>query len=73
MIKRISVFRLGARVAQSEWKLGYGLNNWDLTLGRVNMGFFLFTTVSRPVLGPTQPPMKWLWGIFDPGGRMARV
>jgi hypothetical protein len=29
--------------------------------------------VSRPVLGPTQPPMKWLWGIFDPGGRMARV
>jgi len=67
MIKRISVFRLGARVAQSEWKLGYGLNNWDLTLGRVNMGFFLFTTVSRPVLGPTQPPVQWIPGALSLG------
>jgi len=24
------------------------------------MVFFLFATASRPVLGPTQPPVKWI-------------
>jgi hypothetical protein len=36
------------------------------------VGIFLFTTASRPALGPTQPPIQWvLWsvslGIKRPG------
>jgi hypothetical protein len=26
---------------------------------------FLFTTVSRPVLGPTQPPIQWVLGALS--------
>jgi len=29
------------------------------------MGFFLFTTMSRLALGPTQP-ITWVWGLFSP-------
>jgi len=25
-------------------------------------GMFLFTTASRPALGPTQPPIQWIRG-----------
>jgi hypothetical protein len=27
---------------------------------RQELGIFLFTTVSRPALGPTQPPIQWI-------------
>jgi len=28
------------------------------------LGIFLFTIVSRPALGPTQPPMQWVsWAL----------
>jgi hypothetical protein len=27
---------------------------------------FLFTTASRPALGPTQPPIQWILGDFPP-------
>jgi len=30
-------------------------------------GFFLFTTMSRPVPGLTQPPFQWLPGALSPG------
>jgi len=26
------------------------------------MGFFILATVSRPALGPTQPPVQWILG-----------
>jgi hypothetical protein len=29
---------------------------------RRGLGIFLFTTVSRTVLGPTQPPIQWVPG-----------
>jgi hypothetical protein len=29
---------------------------------RKRLGIFLFTTTSRPVLGPTQPPIQWVSG-----------
>jgi hypothetical protein len=29
---------------------------------RQGLGIFLFTTASRPALGPTQPPIQWVTG-----------
>jgi len=31
------------------------------------MGSFLFTTLSRLTVGPTQPPVQWLPGVLTPG------
>jgi len=31
------------------------------------MTFFLLTTASRPVLGPTQPPIQWMLRLKRPG------
>jgi hypothetical protein len=31
---------------------------------RQELGIFLFTTASRPVLGPTQPPIQWVPGAL---------
>jgi len=28
------------------------------------MGFYLFTTMSRPAPGHTQPPIQWVLGAF---------
>jgi hypothetical protein len=28
---------------------------------------FLFSTASRPALGPTQPPIQWVPGVLSPG------
>jgi hypothetical protein len=29
--------------------------------------FFLYPLVSRPALGPTQPPVQWVPRVFSPG------
>jgi hypothetical protein len=34
---------------------------------RQGLGIFLFTTASRPVLGPTQHPIQWVPGFFPWG------
>jgi len=31
---------------------------------------FLFTTMSIPALRPTQPPIQWVLGVFNPGGKV---
>jgi hypothetical protein len=46
---------------------GYGL---DGVLGfdsRRGLGIFLFSTASRPALGPTQPPIRWVLRALSPG------
>jgi hypothetical protein len=40
---------------------------------RQELGIFLFTTASRSVLVPTQPPMHWVLGGSFPGGKAAGV
>jgi len=30
-------------------------------------GVFVFTTASRPALGPTQPPIQWVPGVLSLG------
>jgi hypothetical protein len=33
---------------------------------------FLFSTASKPALGPTQPPIQWLPGVSSPGREIGR-
>jgi hypothetical protein len=41
-----------------------------LSPGRV-LGILLLSTASRPVLGPTQPPIQWVPGAPSLGGKAA--
>jgi hypothetical protein len=44
------------------WTIGIlGFNS------RRGLGIFLFTTASRTILGPTQPPIQWLPGALSLG------
>jgi hypothetical protein len=38
-----------------------GFESWQ------GLAIFLFTTASRPALGPTQPPIQWVSGILSLG------
>jgi len=54
---RCSSVSIGSRL-RATW---LELNSWQ------EQGFYLFTTASRPVLRPTQPPIKWVPGELSPG------
>jgi hypothetical protein len=45
--------------------VGYGLDDQSLIPGR-GRDFFLFGTISRPALGPTQPPIQWVLAALSP-------
>jgi hypothetical protein len=44
----------------------YGLDNRGFESTQ-RLGILLFTTASRPALGPNQPPIQWVPGAFSPG------
>jgi hypothetical protein len=46
--------------------LGFGLDD-RVFESRQGLGIFLFTTASRPTLGPTQPPIQWVPGTLSLG------
>jgi hypothetical protein len=47
------------------WTIGVlGFDFWR------GMGIFLFTTASRTVLGPTQPPIQWVPGALSLGVKL---
>jgi hypothetical protein len=62
------MFILRAGVAQSVLRLAtgwtIGVQGFDSWRG---LGIFLFTTVSRPALEPTRPPIQWVLGTLSPG------
>jgi hypothetical protein len=45
---------------------GYKLDDRGLE-SQWGLGIFLITSVSRPTLVPTQPPIKWVPGTFSLG------
>jgi hypothetical protein len=46
--------------------LGYRLDDGGFEFGQ-ELGISLFTTMSRQVLGPTQPPIQWVPGALSLG------
>jgi hypothetical protein len=48
---------------------GYGLDDREIEVrsSAEAKGFFLYPRVSRPALGPTQPPVQWVPGVLSPG------
>jgi hypothetical protein len=56
----------GAGIAQ--WYSARLRAGWSVFESRQGLGIFLFTTVFRPALGPTQPPIQWIPGAHSLGG-----
>jgi hypothetical protein len=52
----------GDRIAQKY--SAHGLDDRGLE-SRQSLGIFLFTTMSIPALGPTQPPIQWVPGALS--------
>jgi hypothetical protein len=50
----------------SDTKMGYRLDDSGFE-SQQELGIFLFTTASRPALGPTQSPIKWVTGALSLG------
>jgi len=36
-----------------------------LFIFKVEAGIFLFSTMSRSILKPSQFPVQWIWGLFS--------
>jgi hypothetical protein len=52
----------------SKWDSSFNIDystGWTILAGAV-MGFFLFTTLSRPVVRPTQPPIQGIMRTLIP-------
>jgi hypothetical protein len=50
--------------------MGYGLDNRKFE-SQKGLGIFLFTTASRPILGPTQSRIQYVPGGSFSGGKAA--
>jgi hypothetical protein len=67
--KKIPVFieleELGYSSGYSDWLWAGWLRGWSSSPSRVKK--FLFSTSSRPALGSTQPPIRWVPRALSPG------
>jgi hypothetical protein len=50
----------------SDYALATGRSVFDPRRGQ---RIFPLTSVSRPALGPTQPPVQWVPRVLSPGGK----
>jgi hypothetical protein len=51
----------------------YGLDDWAIGVrSPTGTKDFPVTSVSRPALGPTQPPVQWIPVILSPGAKRGR-
>jgi hypothetical protein len=53
----------------SDYRLDYGRSGFD---PRHRQKIFPLTSVSRPALKPTQPPVQWVPGVLSPGLKRGR-
>jgi hypothetical protein len=72
VLERAKTFHASDREATVKSKRRVlALKGWIFkdTVTARNKGFkiFLFSTPSRPTLGPTQPPIEWVQGALSPG------
>jgi hypothetical protein len=65
-------------IAQGSWNsvvsivTGYGLDDRGVGVLVTVEVKILFSMSSRPILGPTQPPIQWVWGALSPGIKWQR-
>jgi hypothetical protein len=68
--KKITFMYMNCKSCDSSFgiALGYGLDDWGSRVdSQWGLWIYLFTTVSRTALGPTQPPIQWVPGAFSLG------
>jgi hypothetical protein len=63
----------GSRVAQAVQCLATGWTTVRSVFdSRQGQRIFPVSSVSRPALGPTQPPVQWVQGVLSPGVKRGR-
>jgi hypothetical protein len=68
-------FRGTCHYEESGYEVGVALGYWAgwPEFESWQHKLFLFPTLSKPTLGPTQPPIKWVLGTPSLGGKAARA
>jgi hypothetical protein len=67
----VKLLKLGSSVGiATGYGLSIGRSGFDSQQG---LGIFLFDTMSRPALGPTHPPIRWVRGTISLGGKTAEA
>jgi hypothetical protein len=64
--KTICLYSVKSRDSSVGIALGYGLDDRGFEF-RQGLGIFFFTTISRPILWPTQSPIQWVPGTLSMG------
>jgi hypothetical protein len=61
------MYRMMSRGSSVDIAIGYGLDDRGSRVRfRRVLRIFLFSTASRPAMGPTQPPFQWVPGALSP-------
>jgi hypothetical protein len=65
----ITTFTHRSRVSSGSIVSDYGRSGFDPRQGQ---RIFPLASLSRPALGPTQPPVQWVPGVLSPGVKLGR-